>query len=181
VAVIVVRHAMPAVERGVAPRRWRLAASAREDCVLLAHALPEMLAPVVYSSDEPKAAETAAIIALRRGLTSAPDGRFREVDRLQVWVEEHRTLATAYLAGEDQPGWEARERVIERFAAGVTDATGDGRDVVIVGHGMALTLWVRSVARIEPVPWWQALTFPEAWRVDPLTGALELLFRGTPG
>jgi len=74
----------------------------------------------------------------------------------------------------------ARDAVVARFSEGVAEAQRGGGDVVVVDHGMALTLWVASVARIELAAWWRALTVPEAWRVDPPTGESELLFRGTP-
>src|SRR6185312_12463315 len=81
VAVILVRHGMPEIQRGVASTRWRLSEAAKEDCVLLAHALPAELGPVVYSSAQAKAQETATVIALRRGLRTEVDERLREVEQ----------------------------------------------------------------------------------------------------
>ena len=173
---------MPAVRPGVAPRLWGLSESAGEDCVLLAHALPEKLAPVVWSSGEKKAEQTAAIIAMRRGLRVEVDEGFGEVDRPPEWAEDHRTLAAAYLAGTERAGWEPRERVMHRFAEAVERAragAGEG-DVVIVNHGMALSLYLELVARIDIVPFWKALTFPDTWRVDVETGELTRLYSGAP-
>ena len=50
--LIFIRHAMSAVDSDVSSKDWGLTESAREDCVLLAHALPGRLAPVVFSSTE---------------------------------------------------------------------------------------------------------------------------------
>ncbi|HEX6029782.1 MAG TPA: histidine phosphatase family protein, partial [Tepidiformaceae bacterium] len=117
--VILVRHAMPAATPGVAPTLWPLTDSAAEDCVLLAHALPERLAPTVWSSSEKKAEQTAAIIAMRLGLATATDDGFREVDRPDEWVEDHRARAAAHLAGVEHAGWEPRTIVMHRFADAV--------------------------------------------------------------
>lgn len=78
--LILVRHAMPAVSDTVPSTEWTLSESGMEECVLLAHCLPPDLAPVVYSSNQPKAERTAAVIALRRGLTVEADEAFREVE-----------------------------------------------------------------------------------------------------
>ncbi len=180
--VILVRHALSDVQPGVAPKLWGITESAGEDCVLLAHALPERLAPVVWSSSEKKAEQTAGVIAMRRSLRVDVDEGFGEVDRPPEWVEDHRTLAAAYLAGAGHPGWEPRERVMHRFAEAVERAraaAGDD-DVVIVNHGMALSLYLELVARIDIVPFWQALTFPDAWHVDVETGELARLYSGAP-
>ncbi len=181
-ALILVRHAMPQAQPGIAPQAWALSEFAGEDCVLLAHALPEDLAPVVWSSAERKAEQTAAVIAMRRGLRVEVDDGFGEVDRPSEWVEDHRTLAAAYLAGAAHPGWEPRDRVMRRFAAAVERALSapGGGDVVIVDHGMALSLYLELVARIDIVPFWRALTFPDAWRVDLETGELVRLYSGAP-
>lgn len=169
-ALILVRHALPEVVRGVPSSQWGLSEAGREDCVLLAHALPVDLAPVVYSSGIPKAAETAAVIALRRGLRTAVDGRLREVDQPPEWVEDHRAKVLGYLAGRDGSDWEPRDGAVARFGAAIRDALADdaGRagDTVVVTHGLVMTLWVATVAEIDSGAWWAALTLPDAWRVE---------------
>jgi broad specificity phosphatase PhoE len=179
--VILVRHAMPEVERGVSSRLWRLGESAKEDCVLLAHALPQNLAPTVYSSDQPKVVETASVIALRRGLSVDRDARFAEVDQGSRWIEDdYRGVAARYLGGFDEPDWEPRERVAARFAAGIANACtrGKGLDTVVVNHGLALSLWLASVLDIDLVAFWRGLTFPDAWAVDVQMGTIERVFLG---
>lgn len=179
--IILVRHAMPEVERGVSSRSWRLGESAKEDCVLLAHALPSHLAPTVYCSDQPKVVETAAVIALRRGLSVVQDARFAEVDQGDRWIEEdYRGVAARYLSGFDEPGWEPRDQVVARFGAGIAGVCSrrQGGDTVVVSHGLALSLWLASVTGIELVTFWRDLSFPDAWAVDPEAGTLEHLFAG---
>ncbi len=176
--IVLVRHAMPNVERGVASRLWTLSEASREDCVLLAHALPEPVS-AIWSSDEPKARETADVLALRLGLLVQIDHAFAEVDRPEIWDRDYREVAAAYLRGTIEPGWEAREAVIRRFSEGVARATQHTtRDIVVVNHGLALSLWLSTQLQIDIEPWWRALTLPDAWRFEPATGALEHLWLG---
>jgi broad specificity phosphatase PhoE len=135
---------------------------------------------MVWTSDEPKANETASVIALRRGLDLRVDARLAEVDRPSTWDEDYRALAVRYLMGEELPGWEPRESVVVRFAAAIVDAAagGDGRDFVVVDHGLAFSLYAASVvgSALDIAGFWRALAFPDAWRMDLDTGALTRLF-----
>lgn len=181
--IILVRHAMPEVEPGVSSSLWRLGERAKEDCVLLAHALPAQLARTVYASDRPKVMETAGVIALRRGLEVRADSRLAEVDQSAAgWIEgDYREVAMRYLATGESPGWEPRELVVRRFGEGIGEALAaavdDPGEVVVVNHGLAMSLWVASQTTIDVVEWWRALTFPDGWRLDLKSGGLEQVFR----
>lgn len=183
--VILVRHAMPAIERGVASTLWRLGESALEDCVLLAHALPETLAPKVFASNQPKVIQTAGVIALRRGLEVVEDARLREVEQNHAWLEDYRAAAMDYLRkgpNGESAGWEPRDAVVERFGAGVAHAleanSGSTGDVLVVNHGLAMSLWLASRVEISLVEWWRDLTLPDAWRVDLEGRTVEHLWLG---
>lgn len=178
--VILVRHAMPQVIVGTASTLWRLSEPAREDCVLLAHALPKDLAPVIYTSPEPKAAETAAIIALRLGLEVVADARLAEADRPQGWEDDYRATVLRYLAGGEEAGWEPAVAVRGRFAAAVEGALAahTAGDILVSNHGMALSLYCADVAEIDLAGFWRELTFPDAWRLDLERRTLERLYFG---
>ena len=168
-ALILVRHAMPEVTPGLASTLWPLSAAAREDCVLLAHALPPVLAPLIYTSPERKALETAAVVALRRGLEVVTDPGLREVDRPATWDDDYREAAARYLADGGRDGWEPAAAVRVRVAAAVERARArhPQGDLVVVGHGLALSLFLAGAAAVDLVAFWRALTFPDAWRLDP--------------
>lgn len=165
---------------------------AKEDCVLLAHALPRDLAATVITSAQPKAAQTAAVIAIRRGLQVRLDDRVREVEQPTGWLDgDYRALAAAYLGGDTSLGWESHAHVQARFAAAIEESAPEGGDLVVVNHGLALSLYLASLApRIvtragdqpfEIVPFWRALAFPDAWRLDFGTNRLtRLLDAGLP-
>ncbi|MCL4243147.1 MAG: phosphoglycerate mutase family protein [Dehalococcoidia bacterium] len=183
--IILVRHAMPEVVRGVSSTLWELGEAALEDCVLLAHALPHELAPAVFTSHQPKVKQTAGVLALRRGLEVLEDERLREVGQGPAWIDDYRAAAARYLqdgSGGETADWEPRERAVERFAAGVDAAMAANScspgDVVIVNHGLAMSLWLASRSGIDLVPFWQGLAFPDAWRLDLETGEVRRLWPG---
>ncbi|MCC6387690.1 MAG: histidine phosphatase family protein [Dehalococcoidia bacterium] len=183
--VILVRHALPEVVHGASPASWGLSQRGREDGVLLAHALAGRVDPLVYSSTEPKARQTADVIALRLGLRAVEDARFGEIERPLAWAANHGDLVRRYLDGEEHAGWEPRGDAIARFGAAVAQARrsgGDG-DIAIATHGTVMTLWAAAITEMaDPAAWWASLTFPDAWRIDPDEGSMEHLFNGgTPG
>lgn len=170
---------------GVSSTLWELGEAALEDCVLLAHALPEDLAPKAFTSHQPKVKQTAGVLALRRGLDVVEDERLREAGQGPGWIDDYRTAAASYLRGEnsgESADWEPRERVVERFAAGVDAAiaanSGSAGDVVIVNHGLAMSLWLASRSNIDLEPFWKALTFPDAWQLNLKAGEVRHLWMG---
>ena len=178
--IVLVRHAMPELERGVASTLWGLAEASREDCVMLAHALPAGISTIVFTSEERKARETADVLALRRGLQVATDAGFGEVDRPTVWDDDYRAVAAKYLATGTGEGWEPRDAVVRRFDSAIERslAVTVSGTLVVVDHGLALSLWLDSFGAIDLVPFWQALTLPDAWLFEPDSKALERVWMG---
>lgn len=169
---------MPEVQQGVASKLWGLSDASREDCVLLAHALPKDVG-ALWSSNERKAKETADVLGLRLGLEPRVDPRFGEVDRPQVWDRDFREVVAGYLRGVAEPGWETIDAVVARFGAAVESASAPSRGpTVIATHGTAMTLWVGSQFAIDRVAWWEQLTLPDAWAVDLEAKTLERLWLG---
>ena len=179
--LILVRHAMPLVSEKLSSAEWRLSEHSKQDCVLLAHVLPQRLAGAVYCSNQPKTYDTARVIGIRRSLRIEADEAFREVDKPEEWFdddEDYRAAVAAYLRDGGRPGWEEHAAVASRFGEGVDRALAPNPkgDLVVVNHGMALSLYLASKAPIDLVPFWRALTFPDAWRLDLETGGLVRLF-----
>ena len=176
--VILVRHAMPNFDRGVSSKQWGLSDASREDCVLLAHSLPARIGRI-WTSDERKARETAEVLALRLGSDVRIEPGFAEVDRPGVWDRDYREVAAGYLAGVEESGWEPPAAVVARFDAAIGRAVAaDSGELLVVNHGLALSLWTSSVVSIDLVPFWRELTLPDAWRIDPARGSAERLWIG---
>src|SRR5689334_20896369 len=97
--VVLVRHAMPALDRAVPPQLWRLGPEGEA----AARNLQLPAGPYLVASTEPKAAET-----LRAAAGADPirqDAGFDEVHRPAEWRDDHRARARAYVEGVTHPGW----------------------------------------------------------------------------
>jgi hypothetical protein len=60
--------------------------------------------------------------------------------------------------------------VVARFDRAVKDASAaaGNRELMVVTHGQAMTLWLSDAAGLaDPKAFWAALTFPDAWLVSP--------------
>ena len=164
--IVLVRHAMPDTDRFRAAELWHLDAKGRMAARRLARALPPE--PLVLTSQEPKAVQTAEEIAAVRSGDVEVDARVREARRPPGWDERYRERARRYVGGQHYVGWEPQEAVVRRFDAAVQDGLGARGDapLVIVNHGLALTLWLQSVGAVADVEsFWAGLASPDAWTV----------------
>lgn len=165
-----VRHAMAVQTDGVHPTEWHLDAAGRADAARLAARLE--VAPAIgclLSSSEPKAMETAEVIAERWGTEPVADAGLREV--MRPWIGPgYRGIVHRYLRGELPDGWEPHADVEARMAASLEVATdlAAGRSVVIVSHGLSLAVHLghRLGRDFDRESFWSSLAFPDAWALD---------------
>jgi hypothetical protein len=71
----------------------------------------------------------------------------------------------------------------EAKAIAVRDAldASDAALLVVVDHGQALTLWLRSVGAVADAPrFWSALAYPDAWTITLVWSRGALLATGAP-
>jgi broad specificity phosphatase PhoE len=169
--LILVRHAMPAHGQDTLSRDWLLASEGRVAARSLCGLLPT--GARLVASSEPK-----AIGSLEPAGEVIADRRFDEVSRVEAYDDTYRTRRRAYVDGADHTHWEARNDVVARFDAGVTEhlAVAAGRSVVIASHGMAMTLWLTAtVGLADPGAFWADLRFPDAHIVDLAAGTVARL------
>ena len=179
--VLLVRHAMPVVDRAVPADRWRLGGHGRCAAQRLSAVIPNE--PFAVTSDEPKARETAEAALAACGGGQIRDTRVGETGRPHLWHDDFAEVACSYLAGRRHQGWEPPDAVASRFDAAVTDAVrvSGGASVVVFTHGLALTLWLQSIGAVKDAPrFWSELTLPDVWRVTVITRHGRLVARGSP-
>lgn len=162
--LVLVRHGRPEVLLDRPPSMWQLAEQAYEDVCLLSARLGALSQPVVLASAERKGIQTAEALALGPVVSTAA---FNEVGK--PWYEgvaDQRAATSAYLAGEPESGWEPLEEAVRRFGEELASAT-DGRDVVVVSHGIVMTAWLNSrCLTADPFDFWVRLKMPDAREVD---------------
>lgn len=183
--LILVRHSLPAVVPGVDAADWRLSDEGRARAVTLAEQFADYGPSQIVSSDEPKARETAGIIAARLGgvpVVSEPG--LREHDRRGAphFGDERAfqaTMARFFAAPEELIyGCEtaARARARARFTAAVSRIIAPSlvdRDIMVVTHGTVMALYLASISGIgnggdayaiwreQALPCYAALALPD--------------------
>ena len=168
--LVLIRHAMPELEPEVRSERWQLGAEGRA----AARSLRSLVAEPAYfvASNEPKAVQTLQELAGRPAVMTDPG--FGEVRRPHLWSDgrDYRSMARSYVEGVRHHGWEAHMRVAARFGAAVARyavlAKEANRTLVVGTHGLALTVWMAGLIRLEPSParFWEQLRFPDVIDVD---------------
>ncbi len=165
--LILVKHAMPEVEPGVPSRDWRLGAAGRAGAARLADRLAAYTPGVIVASAEPKATETARIVADRLGMEMRAVAGLHENDRTGLgWLgkEELEARIARFFAEPDTlvMGNETADTAHARFAAAVggVGAAHPDETVVVVAHGTVITLSVSRETGIKPYPFWQRLGLP---------------------
>jgi 2,3-bisphosphoglycerate-dependent phosphoglycerate mutase len=174
--LIFVRHSIPAVDPATPATEWTLSAEGISAAQTLAARLPALAA--VVSSDEPKAAQTAQLIAAYHRLPFALDADLREHVRASAGFLPRDVFADSIASVFANPhevvfGDESADQLFARMQAAVERADRGAGNVVLVTHGTALTTYVSRTTGLEPMPFWTSLTMPmalsiEAGRVIPL-------------
>lgn len=166
--LLLIRHSLPAIVPGTPAAAWRLSAAGRRRCAPLAHALAHYQPAVAVSSMEPKARETAELVAAALSLpVEMADGLHEHARRtvgyfgsrteFEARVAEFFARPDALVLGEET-ATQARDR-FERAVAGVVAAHPAG-NVAIVTHGTVLTLFAAAHAAVEPLAFWRRLGLP---------------------
>jgi broad specificity phosphatase PhoE len=165
--LILVKHSLPALEPDVSAAGWHLSAEGQRRCASLAAHLAPYLPATLVASQEPKAQETAALVAVRLGLpwTSVPG--LHEHDRTGVgWMQEgefEARVADFFTRPAERVfGQETAAEALARFQIAVTSvlAQPPAGTVIIVAHGTVITLFVAACAGVDPYPFWRQLGLP---------------------
>lgn len=177
--LILIRHSLPAVVEGLPAREWILSEEGRARAQRLAGRLREYRPEILVSSVEPKARQTAEIIAAELGLElSIEDG-----------LHEHDRSGSAYLSGDgfqtavreffEKPdelvfGNETADQAHMRFDQAVKSILNypGYRTIAIVAHGSVISLLVSRLMGISGISFWRELGLPSFVVIDRQDNAL---------
>lgn len=168
-ALILVRHGRPAIDPDTPPTTWPLCPDGREAVAKLAAQLARYAPSAIASSPEPKALETAQIIAQALGLTVEVDGGLHEHKRpaLAFGAEEAFRARIAQVFAEPTKtvaGGESVEHACERLAKALADHP--ARPLVAVTHGTVLSHYVARRLGLDAHDLWRSLHTPDAFVLD---------------
>ena len=164
--LVLVRHSKPEIEPDRPASAWKLSEVGRRRSGLLAAGLRDFSPAAVWSSEEPKAVETAEIVAAALGVPARTADGLEEHHRDGVPyfdTEAEFEAAVEQLfekPGELVLGAETAEQALARFSAAIDRVVDADQDNIVVTHGTVMTLYVASVAGVEPKRLWRRLDTP---------------------
>ena len=164
--LILIKHAKPVVNPEVPSDEWGLGDEGRERAAKLVGSLRQFKITELASSIEPKAKQTADIIASGLGCSLREVEGLHEHDRTNVPHMDTREFISAIAQFFRQPrrlvlGNETAEQAYKRFADAVDGvieaATGD---VAIVTHGTVIALFANRRAQEDAFALWRKMGLP---------------------
>ena len=182
--LILVKHSLPAVETEYPANQWKLSEEGRSRIHRLAEKLRRFEPEVLLSSSEPKAKETAEILAglLQLEMQVAED--LHEHDRTNtpfLSPEAFQESIREFFAKPDQLvfGKETADQAHARFESAMEAALSDhmGKTIMIVSHGTVLSLFISRRTGISHWLLWNELGLPSFVVLD--LGSNTLIARET--
>jgi broad specificity phosphatase PhoE len=165
--IILVKHALPEIIPTLPANQWHLSEFGRTQCALLADQLAIYAPAALVSSLEPKALETAHLVAQRMHTGVQIVDGLHEHDRSNTpWLgseEFDRAVAAFfYRPAELVLGCETAQQASERFAKTMAEVTGRHieQNVIAFTHGTVLSLYVARVTGMKPFALWKRLGLP---------------------
>jgi broad specificity phosphatase PhoE len=145
--LILIKHASPLVVPGTPPEKWKLSDKGRESCRPLAEAVRPHAPAVIVASDEPKARETAEIIARTLNVPVETAPGLHEHDRSNVPHMRSGEFISHMEVFFRRPtdrvlGRESAVQALDRFEAAVNAVVAKHADgnLAIVSHGTVIAL-----------------------------------------
>jgi broad specificity phosphatase PhoE len=134
---------------------------------LLSARLGGLSPTVIWSSEEPKAVETARIVASAFGVAVQATEGLEEHHRTGVGYfptqEEFELAVEQFFCRRDQLvlGTETAQQALKRFTTAVDEVISSKcQDNIVVTHGTVMALYVSSVSGIAPMDFWRRLGMP---------------------
>jgi broad specificity phosphatase PhoE len=166
--LVLVKHAQPELQAAVAPRHWQLGATGRAGAKRLAMALEEFRPLRLEHSPEPKAAQTAELVAMELGLERHERFGLEELERApQPILQRDAYVAhNARLFAEPTSavvGTESAVHALSRFEVAIHAALSDtsrAENLVVISHGTVIALFVAAHNSVEAFALWQRLSCP---------------------
>lgn len=174
----VIRHSEVLVQPELAPEQWRLSDAGR----ILAKTLSEEEqwsdVRLVYHSPQPKAQETASILAGEIGVPVKEVQGLQELSMNTGFLSpaEFRQRVGDYLSGRPDPDFEKYGEAMLRIVGTFQDIVRElnGSSGVVVSHGRILSVFFSYLlGRRITVDEWQSMKFPELSVIDINTWRIE--------
>ena len=154
---------MPDIDPSKPASTWRLGNVGRYRAGVLATKLRSFSPELIWSSREPKAVETASIVARTFDVTVRLADGLEEHHRDEVPYlpkREFENTVEAFFHHSDQLvlGSETAKQACERFTASIENVMKTGqKDIIVITHGTVISLYAASVAKVHSMSLWHQL------------------------
>ena len=169
--LVLIKHSAVVIDAAVPPKQWPLSDEGRRLCLPLSMALRMHKLGVLISSEEPKAIETAGIVAkrLRIETHTAPDLDEHRRPFVPTPAEFERLMEHFFAESAQRVfGEESADEALARFTAAIDAviASEPERNVGIVAHGAVIALYAAPRFGVGAGALWQRLQVPSFVVVD---------------
>ena len=165
--LILIKHARPQVEADLPSSEWRLSDEGRLACPALAQRVAAHEPAIIISSDEPKAMETAQLVAEAMGkpFRTALDLHEHERDNVPYMPTREfiSWMAVFFKKPREQVlGDESADEALERFGGAVDSvlAANPEGNIATVTHGTVIALLAASRAGMDGYQLWRRMQLP---------------------
>jgi broad specificity phosphatase PhoE len=165
--LILVKHSLPEIEPRRPARDWKLSYEGQQRAEQLAEDLRVYSPEVVFSSPEPKALETAQVIAGMHGRPVYVVDGLQEHERTHVpWLssQEFESTIEEFFSQPDVLvfGDETANQAYERFSKTVFSLLEEykDQDILIVAHGTVISLFISRLTGEQEFSLWKNLGLP---------------------
>lgn len=171
--LILVKHSVPEIEADQPANTWKLSKEGRLRARRLAEQLKSFDPEVIISSDEPKAKETAEIVASQLQLAMQIVHDLHEHARSHVPYLSHDAFQISMRDFFQKPdelvfGEETASQAYTRFYRAVHAVLNEHRNktIVIVTHGTVISLFVSRLTGSSDLELWNKLGLPSFIAMD---------------
>jgi broad specificity phosphatase PhoE len=165
--LLLVKHSLPEILPEIPASEWLLSVEGRRRCQALADELAGHNPDLIFSSQEPKAQETAQIVAQQLDKPLFIVSGLHEHERKTVRFTNEEQFIANVKEFYEQPdalvfGEETAAQALNRFSSAVDQLISQNRDqnLVVVSHGTVITLFIAHNCGIEPFSFWSRLDLP---------------------
>ncbi len=165
--LVLIKHSLPEINPQLPAAAWPLSAAGRGRASTFTRQLTEWELDFIASSVEPKARETAKILAEKLGIDWQVYPGLHEHERPAANFtsqEEFAASVAAFFASPDALvfGAETATQAFNRFnqAVGAVCQQHAGKRLAIVAHGTVISLFIGHYLGLDPFSLWGRLSLP---------------------
>jgi broad specificity phosphatase PhoE len=165
--LILIKHARPLIDPATPSDLWKLSEEGRAQSLTLASQIAQYQPAIILSSDEPKAIETAQIVANELKIPTESAVDLREHDRSNVpHMRSGEFISHVELffrkPKERVLGKESAHEALGRFENAIDDVLAKHAEgnVAVVSHGTVIALFIEEHSERPGFGVWREMSLP---------------------